>query len=128
MKSIARSNYMTRSEGKLFRIKMYSRRIVVQVPKDIDEMSVERPWIAEDGETEMLLCKRAGINTLKLTAGRVTTAIPVQPLETIELMTVPNTTLRHSELRSPSFRLWPLARRIMTEGRDRLLPLVFNRK
>jgi len=128
MKSIVRSNYMTRSEGKLFRIKMYSRRIVVQVPEDIDEMSVERPWIAEDGETEMLLCKRAGTKTLKLTAGRVTTAIPVQPLETIELITVPNTTLRHSELRSPSFRLWPLARRIMTEGRDRLLPLVFNRK
>lgn len=128
MKGIARSNYMTRLEGKLLRIKMYSRRIVLPVPENIDEISVERPWITEDGgETEMLLDKRGGTGTLKWTAGRVTRGIPVQPLETIEITTVPNTTLCYSEVPSPPFRLWPLARRLLTEGRDRMLPL-FKRK
>jgi len=128
MKGIMRSNYMTKQEGKLLRIKMYSRRIIVQVPEDIDEMLVERPWIAEDGETEMLVCKRTGTGLLKLAARRVSTVIPVQPLETIELTTVPNTALRYSEMPSPPFRLWPLARRLMTEGRDRVLPLIFRHK
>jgi hypothetical protein len=128
MKGIARSNYMTRLEGKLLRIKMYSRRIVVQVPEGIDEMWVERPWIAEDDETEMLLYKRTGAGTLKSTEGIVTAGIPVQPLETIELTTVPNTTLSYSDLPSPPFGLWPLARRLLTEGRDRMLPILFKLK
>jgi hypothetical protein len=46
MKGIARSNYMKRSKGKLLRIKMYSRQIALQVPEGIDEISIERPWIA----------------------------------------------------------------------------------
>ncbi len=128
LKGITRSNYMTRLVGGVLRIKMYSRRIVVQVPEGIEEMSVERPWMAGEGETEMLLCKRVGKETLKLTAGKVTMGIPVQPLETIELATVPNTTLRHADLPSPPFRLWPIVRRLMTEGRDRVLPLVFRGK
>lgn len=128
MKGITRSNYMTRLEGKLLRIKMFSRRIVVKVPEEIDEISVERPWIAEDGENEILLCRRAETGTLKLTAGRVTAAIQVHPLETIELTTVPNTTLRYPEVPSPPFRLWPLTRRLMTEGRDRVMPIIFKRK
>jgi hypothetical protein len=126
MRKIARSNYMTRLEGKLLRIGMYSGRIVVQVPEGIDEMTVERPWIAEDGEPQALLCGRVGTETLKLTAGRVTTVIPVQPLETIELTSVPNTTLRYSQVPLPPFRLWPIARRLMTEGRDRILPILFK--
>jgi hypothetical protein len=128
MKGIARSNYMTRLEGKLLRIKMYSRRIVIQVPEGIDEMWVERPWIAEDGESEMLLLKQTGTGSMTLTGGRVTTGIPVRPLETIELTTVPNTTLCYSDLPSPRFRPWPLIRRFLTEGRDRVLPVVFKRK
>jgi hypothetical protein len=126
MKGIARSNYMTRLEGKLLRIKMYSRRIALQVPEDIDEISVERPWIAEDSETETLLCKQTG--PLKLTAGRVATGISVQSLNTIEIMSVPNTTLHHTDVPSPPFRLWPVARRLLTESRDRVLPIFFKSK
>ncbi len=128
MKGIARSNYMTRSEGKLLRIRMCSRHIAVQIPKDIDQVSVERPWIADHGESESLLCKQAGTGALELAVGRETTGIPVQPLETIEFSSVPNTTLRHSELRPPPFSLWPLARRLMTEGRDRVLPFILKRR
>jgi hypothetical protein len=60
--------------------------------------------------------------------GRVTAGMPVQPLDTIELMSVPNTTLHHTEIPSPPFRLWPLARRLMTEARDRVLPILFKSK
>jgi hypothetical protein len=128
MKGITRSNYMTRLEGGILRIKMYSRSIAVQVPEGVEEILVERPWMAEEGETEMLLFNRVGKETLKLTAGRVTMGIPVQPLEAIELTTVPNNMLHYSDIPSPPFRLWPIARRLMTEGRDRVLPLVSKRK
>ena len=127
MKDIARSNYMTWLEGTLLKIKMYSRRIVIQVPEGVGEISIERPWIAEGAE-EILDCKRAGTGILKLNAGRATTGIPVQPFDTIELMSVPNTTLSHTEVPSPPFRLWPVARRFLTEGRDRVLPILFKRK
>lgn len=127
MKDIARSNYMTWLEGTLLKIKMYSRRIVIQVPEGVGEISIERPWIAEGAE-EILVCKRAGTGILKLNVGRATTGIPVQPFDTIELMSVPNTTLSHTEVPSPPFRLWPVARRFLTEGRDRVLPILFKRK
>jgi len=128
MKGIARSNYMTTLEGKLLKIKMYSRHILVEVPEGIDEMSVERPWIAEDGEPEMLVCKQAETGTLKSTTGRVTKVIPVRPLGSVELTAIPNTVLRYSDVPLPPFRLWPFVRRLMTESRDRVLPLIYKHK
>ncbi len=124
MKGIARSNYMTRSEGKHLRVKMYARCISVDVPEGIEKMSVELPWIGEDGDTEMLIHNHAEKGTLKLAAGKMSEVISVQSMETVEIIAVPKTTLNYSELPSPPCKLWPLARRILTEGRDRALPLL----
>jgi len=127
MKGIARSNYMTWLDGALLKIKMYSRHIVIQVPEGIGEISIERPWIGE-GSEEVLVCKQSRAGILKLNAGRATTGIPVQPFDTVELMSVPKTPLRHTEVPSPLFRLWPMARRFLTEGRDRMRPILFKGK
>ncbi|MGO9531614.1 MAG: hypothetical protein ACLP3B_10600 [Syntrophobacteraceae bacterium] len=128
MKGILRSNYMTRSEGKHLRVRMCARRIAVYVPEGIEEMSVERPWIGEDGETEMLLIKQVPKGTLKLAAGKASEVISVQQNETVEIIAVPKTILNYSELPSPPCDLWPLARRLLTECRDRVLPILFGRK
>jgi hypothetical protein len=127
MKGIARSNYMTWLDGTLLKIKMYSRHITIQVPDGIDEISMERPWIAE-GSEEVLVCKQSRTEILKLNAGRTTTGIPVQPFDTVELMSVPKSPSRHTEVPPPVLRLWPLARRFLTESRDRMWPILFKRK
>lgn len=129
MKAIARSNYMTRSDGTSLGVKMYSRRIVVRVPDNIRTVWVERPWVDGGvGQTEVLVCKRTGAGPLKLNAEKVTTLIPVEPLETIELASIPDGEVDLLSLPSLPFRLWPPVRRLMTEGRDRILPILSGRR
>lgn len=128
MKGISRSNYMTRVEGKRLQIKMYSRRITFSVPEGIQEVSVERPWLPEDSETELLLCKLPQSETLELPSGKVSEGIAVQPRGVVEIITVPKKTRHYSDLPSPPFSPWPFARRFLTQGRDRVLPILFARK
>jgi hypothetical protein len=121
MKSIARSNFFTRREQEVLHVKMYSRKILLQVPPGVNQLCVHRPWL-NDGVLEEL--------TL-LAAGRVLASFPSyhgEPIPTgscaeIEVHAVPADAIDPRTVSLPRTPLWAVARRQLCEARDRLKPV-----
>jgi hypothetical protein len=98
--SIARSNYWHRVEDNTLRVRMHTRRAVIDVPDGVDavvlEASLDEPVrIGLDGRAQ-----------------RVEVHLP--PDDSVDAQTMP----------SPAWRPWPVVRRAVVEGRDRVLPVV----
>jgi hypothetical protein len=99
---IAATQFSSRREGTVLRIRAYARRLHVEVPEGVEQIVVELP---EDASVE---------------AGEPLTVVPGQAV-TIALGGSP---LDPDAVASPPRRITPVARRVLTEGRDRLRPVL----
>ena len=123
MSSIAESNFACRRDGSTFTVMMFSRRVKLLVDDRTAAIAVRRPWV-QAGQNEDLQVRLDGV------ACRVTDAesasIPVNPGQTVELLSVHPTAVDWRSVASGSATWRAVARRHASEGRDRLRP-IFDR-
>jgi hypothetical protein len=113
---IARTNHSTRVEGDLLRVRMHGRRASVDVPAGVERLAVELPPASGSDGRERVVSANGRIGSpgeqlaLETAGGR------------IEISLVRRDALDPRAVRAPSWRPWPLMRRLAGEGRDRLRP------
>jgi hypothetical protein len=119
---IARTNYLTRRRGDVFEVALDSRRVEVHVPDGITTLRVHIPPVhGRAAEPELVVGGRTVAVEREHGAGiaevRLTDAMPLR----LELRA--RDRVARNALRPAALRPWPIARRVLTEGRDRLRPI-----
>lgn len=126
LSGISRMGAATRRDGRALRVRMFSRRAEVDVPEGVDELVVELPpGFEQDGERLSAVSDqsaggrpeplRGGTARLPLARRDQPTATTVR-LERIDA-------LDPAAVGVPRRRVWPLPRRLLVEGRDRVAPV-----
>jgi hypothetical protein len=119
---IARMHYLTKREGDQLRVRVGSRRVVVQVPAGVQSITVERSWL-NNGDAEPLAITAAGAGaTMHRVLGNSRERIPVSAPSIVELISPAPTALRLPDAPVAPRRIWPILRRVLTEVRDRAYP------
>lgn len=121
MKRISRSHYARRIEGKLLRVKMFTKRIEVCVPEGINQIFVERPWL-QGAESIPLAWKRLNDGS-EWNLSHSDEPIPVLPYQEVEIAAESPKPFIDT-MNGRNFHLWPVVRRQLTEVRDRLAPVL----
>ena len=122
LKQIARSHYERKLEGKAIRVKMFSKRIEICVPDGINQILVDRPSVGEETPKPLMWLKFGSETNWK--PQKFDEPIAVIPSETIEIASVPVGSNLFYNVDSRPFHLWPFIRRQLTEGRDRIAPVI----
>jgi hypothetical protein len=119
-----RSNCLTFQENTTLWIKPYSCRVVFTIPRDITTMTVDRPEEKESAAAlEFTITRKRGV---ELQVVRTVAGVPVKvaPGDAIELVLSNLGTVNYHQVDKLGLSLGALSRRILCEGRDRLLPLM----
>jgi hypothetical protein len=122
MTRISRSQYAQRAEGKILRIRMYTKRITVDVPDDINEIWIERYWLK--GIESEPLAWRVYKESSDWKFHNTEEPIPVNPGQTIEILSNIKIYPEVNDDYNRRLFLWAIGRRQLTEARDRLAPLL----
>jgi hypothetical protein len=122
MKRISRSHYARRLDGKILRIRMYTKRIEVCVPEEVCQIWVERPWLG-GAESTPLMWKYLDVGTTWKLHPK-DEPIPVLPGQKIEIVSELPTSPFIDAKNVRNIHLWPVIRRQLTEARDRLPPVL----
>lgn len=124
---IARSNYTTRLDGETLSVKIGSRRILLPVPEGVREISIHRPWIA-DNAAEPLILKGTDQTMREIQSASAESArIEVMGPGTLEICSPVSNLVNPHEVPAPRPRLWPYVRRVLTEARDQATPFLSRR-
>ena len=121
--SISRSNYLTRRVADPLVVKMLSRRISVPLDGTVREIVVERPWIAPDADPEPLVCRQEGRIFFAGRSGRESVVSILEGQGTVELISPSGNAIDPRTISSPGLGIGTLARRLLSEARDRIAPL-----
>jgi len=109
-------------EGNILRVKMFTKRIEVNVPDGINQIWIERFWL--NGSESEPLAWRVFHESSDWKPHHPEDAIAVNPGQTIEiasdLVVFPVINKRMER----KLRLWSMGRRQLTEVRDRLAPVL----
>ncbi|MBE3044822.1 hypothetical protein IMZ48_20135 [Candidatus Bathyarchaeota archaeon] len=124
LQEMARSNYVTQKEGSVLTIVMYSRRIRIRIPLDIDHIIVEIPSSHDSIEQELIAIRKSSDPDLKIISGRPFVPIPITISGPVDVSLVRSKYGDPANYPNPPFYAWPIIRRILTEGRDRLAPIL----
>jgi hypothetical protein len=120
---ICRTNFATRRETSTLRIRLYARRIAVDIPADVDQLTVEIPSVASTNGPMMLACDAmtAPVWPSEVEPTRISFQGPFA--STVQLQLLPGEPLQPEAIAPPGWQLWPIVRRGLAEGRDRMTPL-----
>jgi hypothetical protein len=121
---IARSNYVSRVDGPLLEVRPLSRRVTVEVPEGAEAVRLVVPREGVDSERAVVRC---GTESRRLEpAGRLlaTEPFPIDAGGLVEIAFSDRRPTDPSGVPAPPRRLWPLARRTLTQCRDRAQPVV----
>ncbi len=121
MSTIARSHFSRKLHGPLLSLRMHSKKIEFLVPDDVHGVVVERPWLTGPA-VERLTVEIDGAATVlaSVECGR---SIAVKPGQRICVTSGVGRPIR-SDNPQVRLRLWPFARRLLTESRDRMAPVL----
>jgi hypothetical protein len=121
LRGILQTNYVTRVEKGTLIIKMFARAVTVPVPPGVDSISVVRPWI-EEGKSENLVVTANGRVETSRGIGPFTDALSIENASTVEIASEIENPVHFSSVPKPRQSIWPIARKILMEIRDRLSP------
>lgn len=122
LSSIARTNYQTQREGATLAVRMLSRRITVDIPKDVTFLRIETP-IVHAGTPAALINVNGQTRPLVSTdSGWRSEPLPIRP-GLVEIILESRSKVDPWSVSSPPRRVWPVVRRVLGESRDRLQPL-----
>jgi hypothetical protein len=112
---IAATSFETRMRGTRLAVRLLTRRARLEIPAGVEELSVELPAAgpAPAGETLML-------NGRELSPGE---PAPVKPGSSVEIILSSLDAVDVAGVAPPRRRPFAVARRLASEGRDRLAPL-----
>jgi hypothetical protein len=122
MERIARSHYARMLEGKILRVRMFTKRIEVCVPEGTNQIWVERPWL--QGAEALPLAWRFLSERSEWKTQHPDELINVMPDQKIEIVSEPTPPPFIDAKNDRKLRLWHVVRRQLTEARDRLAPVL----
>ena len=116
---IARTNYKHRVSGGTLQIKIYSRRIRVNVPPEVERVQVYRAWKEEADSNASLEQRLDGESWIRCDEGE--SLLPQQNgrARTLELRSIAQASFDPPNIAPLSFHPWGIVRRLLTEARDR---------
>jgi hypothetical protein len=127
---IAASNATTRHEGYTLRVRMFSRRVRLAVPAGVERLVVETPSLeAHSGVDAMMWSSDPAAPAAARADGLSPVGPSAEPIVLppgtpgVELRLVRSGAPNPSAARPPAALTWAIARRLMGEGRDRLVPV-----
>ncbi len=123
LQTISRTNYKTKAAGSMLRVQMCSRQIHIRIPEYVKDISIERPWL-DESEQEPLRCIATSGRISTYFTGRTSGPIEVVPGATVDVSAVPKEPVDYRNVTGGGISLWAVVRRVLAEGRDRLLPLL----
>jgi hypothetical protein len=97
------------------RVRLWSRQVQVHVAPGVRRLIAELPWAARRSSWE-----RVQVGGCVVALGE---PVDVAPGEPVEVTLLTNDAVDVTSVPAPARRPWPVLRRCMTEGRDRLLPI-----
>jgi hypothetical protein len=119
---LAEANYDTRRVDGELHVRMFSRRVRVPVPPGVDRIVLDLPG-HEAPERELVRCGlRNGPHEACADTGSV--SFPVRNETMVTLTLSHRDSVDPASVRAPKRRAWPLVRRLLTESRDRLTPVL----
>jgi hypothetical protein len=121
MSRIVRSQYSSMVDGKALLVRLHAGRADIRVPSGIEEVRVEPP-ASMHGLMQPLQYAIRGPSCSAPAACAWNEPISVVADETVVVRCGQSAALPDEETRYASMKLWPIIRRLLTEGRDRLAP------
>jgi hypothetical protein len=122
LSDVARSSFVTRHDGTSLRVRIYARKIALDVPEGVEEIIVELPSSHGEPASETVSlaadCVHDSAPVNGLVAGPFSVASPGR----IEISLNRVDAVDVSRIPVPRSRLHPVLRRAATESRDRLPP------
>ncbi len=127
---IARASFTCAREGDVLAMRMFSRHAVLEIPDGIAAVRVETADVHGGPLWRGLACGELRAPMLRTPGGWTSPELPVTVgnRRTLQLTLEPARPLDPASLASPAIKPWPLARRVLVEGRDRLRPLSRRRR
>jgi hypothetical protein len=122
MKSIVRSLYSQKQENETLIVRMASKRVNVVVPAATRAVRVERPWL-DDSASEALFWRNARKGR-QWSIESDLEVVAVEAGDTLDIASGPTRALPVESHHAGRHRLIPVARRVLTETRDRALPVI----
>jgi hypothetical protein len=122
MKAILRSNFSTRREGATLWVRPHVRRIRVELPGGIERVVIAAPdVVARDGKAVVASGDAEDPILVDLDRPNPAFALDLRDLapQVLDIQVPEPNRVDHDEVPSPSWRPWPIVRRLLTEGRDR---------
>jgi hypothetical protein len=120
LEDISRSNFETKIERDTLRIRLFSRHVVVEPSEGIGELLVELPASHCDPLIESVVFRARGRALVARSLADGAARFPLLGTEPVEISLVSSKPVDANEVPSPPWRPWPLLRRTLAEGRDRL--------
>ena len=119
LEGILRTNYKQKVRGTTLVVRMYSRRLSLRIPPGIDRLEVHRPWL-DEGRIERLVISVGKQARFVRNAGSISDEIILPNTnDSVEIASEVDNPLDLASFTFPSAGLWPIARKIMKEVRDR---------
>jgi len=121
---IARGNYSTRRVGETLHVWMHARHISIEVPADVRALrvQVQEPFA---GTAWRELVHTGGVTPMAFEGGWGESELgAIDGPTRLDLTLSGDRPLNPLEVAPPALRPWPLMRRAVVEGRDRLRPLL----
>jgi hypothetical protein len=115
LKEIAATSFETRMDGSRLALRLLTRRARIEVPAEIEELTVELPAVGIEPDQQVL--KLAGED---IDPGE---PLSVEPGNSLEITLSPLDAIDPASMPAPPRRPLAVARRLASEGRDRLRPL-----
>ena len=112
---IAATSFETRLDGSRLAIRLLTRKAQIEIPAGVDELTVELPTARPEADRQ----------TLRIGGGEAEPgeALIVEPGSSLEIVLSPVDALDPDAVPAPRRRPLAVARRLASEGRDRLRPL-----
>jgi hypothetical protein len=121
---VARHNYCTRPEGEVLGVRMHSCRALVEVPAGVTALRVHTNEIHGGPSWQHVTCGAARARMWHRRSEWTSELLEVRPHTEIELSLAPQHPLEPGAPAEGAKRPWPIARRVLVEGRDRVRPLL----
>jgi len=124
--SMVRGHYESRRDGSSLQVRLGARQVELEIPEGVGEVLVERPW--PRGEEERLEIRWAETGRSGALAPVVGSRVEIpqdrKGTSRAVLVSTAANALDPERVSAPRSRVWPLARRVLAEVRDRVFPYV----
>jgi hypothetical protein len=119
--SILRGHYRTKRDGELLHVQMWSRRVHVRVPEDVSSVMVHVPLRDDACQVREVTGGWSVVDPEACAAG---VPIRVAPSTVLDLNISSRCSVDPASVGRPRYRVWPVMRRTLAIGRDRLTPIL----